>query len=572
MAQTAQTGSIPVIASQQSVNTRSGLEYVGDETCRTCHSSIYDSFKQTGMGRSTSIPSAEDLSELTKPVTIVSNKLSRSYRVYARDGKMIHEEAGTDADGHVIFSETHDIAFTVGAGDMGKSYLVSKGDSLFVSPVSYYKRIHGWDLSPGYNEGVFRGFNRRVGDLCMDCHTGLPLMVPGSHERFQQPPFRFLTVGCERCHGAGAVHVAQRTIEPYFEGSGDPSIVNPRKLQPDVRDDICVQCHLAGDARVLQPGKDYLDFRPGTPLGDVVAIFSVPQTVKGNHFVLLDQFEELKLSRCWRASNGRLGCISCHDPHVQLHGNDAVDFFRGRCLTCHTTRSCTATRAKRQATAPPDNCILCHMPQQTSEKIDHTSITDHRILRSQSETSADVGSGPSAPLDLIYDTKPSDASETRNLRNLALAYAQVGARYPEFDRKALQILQSAAAAFPADVEVQATYGKALILARTGEEAVAAQALQRAIDAGSQSTEVRTLLARLYLQQGRITDAMNLYRESIRLDPYFTPAYLDLAHVYSMLKDRDSALEMLDSVLKIDPGNDAARQERLKIAEMQAEHK
>jgi tetratricopeptide (TPR) repeat protein len=212
------------------------------------------------------------------------------------------------------------------------------------------------------------------------------------------------------------------------------------------------------------------------------------------------------------------------------------------------------------------------MPQQTSEKIDHTSITDHRILRGQSETSADVGSGPSAPMDLIYDTKPSDASETQNLRNLALAYAQVGARYPEFDRKALQILQSAAAAFPADVEVQATYGKALILARTGEEAVAAQALQRAIDAGSQSTEVRTLLARLHLQQGRITAAMNLYKESIRLDPYFTPAYLDLAHVYAMLKDRDSALEMLDSVLKIDPGNDAARQERLKIAEMQAEHK
>ena len=91
------------------------------------------------------------------------------------------------------------------------------------------------------------------------------------------------------------------------------------------------------------------------------------------------------------------------------------------------------------------------------------------------------------------------------------------------------------------MEVQATYGKALILARTGEEAVAAQALQRAIDAGSQSTEVRHS-DDWHLQQGRITDAMNLYKESIRLDPSFTPAYLDLAHVYSMLKDRDSALK------------------------------
>jgi tetratricopeptide (TPR) repeat protein len=49
-----------------------------------------------------------------------------------------------------------------------------------------------------------------------------------------------------------------------------------------------------------------------------------------------------------------------------------------------------------------------------------------------------------------------------------------------------------------------------------------------------------------------------------LDPYLANAYLDLARIYSMLKDRKAALEVLDGVLKIDPGNDAARQERLKV--------
>jgi TolA-binding protein len=480
---------------------------------------------------------------------------------------MTHEETGTDAAGHVFFSESHEIAFTVGAGDSGKSYLVSKGDSLFVSPVSYYKRIHGWDLSPGYNEGVFRDFTRRVGDLCMDCHTGLPRMAAGSHDRFQQPPFRFLAIGCERCHGPGAVHVAQRTMDSYFDAPIDFSIVNPRKLQSDRRDEICMQCHLAGDARVLQPGKDYLDFRPGTPLGDVVAIFSVPQAIKGNHFVLLDQLEQLKLSRCWTASNGRMGCISCHDPHVQLQGNDAVDFFRSRCLTCHTSRGCTATRVRREATAPPDNCILCHMPQQPSERIDHTSITDHRILRAQSETPAELQVDSLVSLDLISDTKPMGAGDAQNLRNLALAYAQVGARYLEYDAKALQVLESAAAAFPADAEVQATYGKALVLTHSGAPEVAAEALQKAIDAGSKSPETRTFLARINLQQGHVTAAINLYEESIRLDPYFTPAYLDLAQAHLMLKDRQAALEILDRVLRVDPGNDAARQERVKVTGM-----
>jgi hypothetical protein len=562
--------------SEHYLNTRPGVEYVGDEACRTCHSSIYTTFKQAGMGRSVSIPSAEDLREFTKPLTIINKKLNRSYSIYVRDGKIVHEESEIDAKGHIVFSEVHEIAYTVGAGDVGKSYLVANGDELFVSPISYYARIRGWDLSPGYGEGTFRGFTRRVVDLCVDCHTGMPLLVPGSHNRFQQPPFRFLTVGCERCHGPGATHVEQRTQDAMFgrsfEAAIDFSIVNPKKLRPEIRDDVCAQCHLAGDARVLQPGKNYLDFRPGTSLGDVVAIFSVPQTIKGNHFVALDQFEQLKMSRCWTASTGRLGCISCHDPHVQLHGDQAADFFRNRCLSCHATASCREPLAQRQATSPPDNCVLCHMPKQTSENIGHSSITDHRILRTPSEIPAvpqgDASTSRDSIYDLIYDTKPSGPGETpANLRNLALAYSQVAGRYPELGGKGLGLLEQAVAEFPTDAEIQAAYGFVLRVARPKEEQRAAQALQKAIDAGSKSAEVRTQLARLRLQMGQVTAAMDLYKESIQIDPYYTPAYLDLARIYSMLKDRASELEILEGVLKVDPGNDAARQAWLKVKAM-----
>lgn len=567
-----QTGVEPASASRsdQYLNARAGVEYVGDEACRKCHSTIYAQFKQTGMGRSVSIPSTEDLRELAKPIRLINEKLNRSYSIYARDGKIIHEESESDGKGRTVFSESHEIAYTVGAGDVGKSYLVAKGDALFVSPISYYTRIQGWDLSPGYGEGTFRGFTRRVVDLCVDCHTGWPQLVAGSHYRFQQPPFRFLTVGCERCHGPGSIHVAQRTqdaaLGTSFEGPIDFSIVNPSKLRSEIRDDVCAQCHLAGDARVLQPGKNYLDFRPGTPLGDVVAIFSVPQTIKGNHFVALDQFEQLKMSRCWTASEGRLGCISCHDPHVQLHGDQAADFFRSRCLSCHSSDSCREPLAQRQATSPSDNCVLCHMPKQPTENIGHSSLTDHRILRTPSEIPPVLQGGASpTSMDLIYDTKASGSGDAQpSLRNLALAYAQVGARYPELSGKGLALLDQAAAALLADPEIQGTYGLVLRFARPKEEERAGQALQKAIDVGSRSVEVRTQLARLRMQQGQVTAAIDLFKESIQMDPYYTPAYLELAQVYSILKDRKHALETLDGVLKVDPGNDAARQQRLKV--------
>ena len=554
----------------QYLNTRIGVEYVGDEPCRKCHSSIETQFKRTGMGRSTTVPSVEDLQELAKPIKLSTKESRKSYSVYARDGKMIHEQEEIDAAGRVIFSESHEIAYVVGAGDVGKSYLVSDGDALFVSPISYYARINGWDLSPGYREGTFRGFTRRVVDLCVDCHTGAPQLIAGSHNRFQQPPFRFLTVGCERCHGPGAIHVRHRTEEAATTGApdvsaADLSIVNPQKLRNELRDDICAQCHLAGDARVLQPGKNYLDFRPGTSLGDVVAIFSVPQTIKGNHFVALDQFAQMKLSRCWNESQGRLGCISCHDPHLQRHGNEAIETFRGRCLACHTNNTCRAPQVQRQATQPPDNCIQCHMPKQATENIGHSSVTDHRILRTQAEIPAALQNS-STPAELIAETKPSGENDAKNnLRNVALANAQVAGRYPEFGEKGLAMLEQAAVALPNDPDVQAAYGLVLGVARPREDQRQAQALQKAIDLGSQSTEVRNQLARLRMREGQITTAMGLYQESIRIDPYSMPAYIELARTDLMLRDRKSALQLLDSALKIDPGNDDLREERAKAA-------
>jgi len=395
----------------------------------------------------------------------------------------------------------------------------------------------------------------------------MPLPVQGAHNRFQQPPFRFLTVGCERCHGPGAVHVQQRTLlGDSFDVSMDLSIVNPGKLRPEIRDDVCAQCHFAGDARVLQPGKNYLDFRPGNALGDVAAIFSVSPAIKGNRFVALDQFEQLKMSRCWTASNGRMGCITCHDPHVQPAGEQAAAFFRNRCLTCHSPGSCQAPLARRNATAPADNCMACHMSKQAVANISHSSLTDHRIPRTASGISAlRREDAPTRPDELILDTRPSGSSGTQlDLRNLALAYAQVVVNYPELRERALAILEQAAAQLPDDVDVQSAYGLILDLANPKEKQLAAHALQRAIDLGSKSPQVRTKLARVLLQKGEITAAIELDRESIQLEPYYTPAYLDLARVYMLLKDRKSALEILERVLKIDPGNDAAREELVKV--------
>ena len=463
-------------------------DFAGAVQCAPCHRAQYDKQRLSHhAGSLAPILKSALPRKLAGHTVRESNGLAFTYAM-SPNGISVSVARGGEQS-----SATLEWAF--GAGVQGITPVGRIGSRYFEHRVSWYPREGRAGLTIGHHAAAPDPIAEALGHLqsaetiyrCFNCHatgvqTGPDLsgMRPG--------------IECERCHGPGAIHVEQRTLDVMVGGpseeSSDASIVNPGKLPPEIRDDVCAQCHLAGDARVLQPGKDYLDFRPGTALGDVVAIFSVPQTIKGSHFVALDQFEQVKMSRCWTVSKGKMGCISCHDPHIQLQGEQAADFFRTRCLSCHAPGSCREPLAQRQATSPPDNCVQCHMPKHPNENIGHSSNTDHRILRAQSEIpAAPEGNASRSPTDLIDDTKPSSPGQTRmNLRTLALAYAQASGHYREFGEKGLALLEEAAAVFPADAEVQAAYGSVLRVARPREEQRASEALQKAIDDGSKSAE------------------------------------------------------------------------------------
>ena len=280
------------------LNTKPGVEYVGDEACRQFHLAKYESFKRTGMGRSMSRPMPDDLGVFSKAETVHSKQDGHIYSVYVENGKAFHREAQIDSVRKPVFTETQEVAYSVGSGQHGRSYLIERGDSLFISPLSYYTSVRKWDLSLGYELDLFRGFTRPAGDLCVYCHSGLSQPIRGTTNQYLKPAFRILPIGCERCHGPGALHVAERRAAKPLEGSLDRSIVNPRDLPARLRDDVCYQCHLAGDARVQRLGKNALDFRPGTLLDDVVSVFMVPTSLKVGGAQALSQVEQIQMSRC----------------------------------------------------------------------------------------------------------------------------------------------------------------------------------------------------------------------------------------------------------------------------------
>lgn len=551
---------IPALADYR--NTKPGVEYVGDEVCSQCHRARYESFKRTGMGRSMSTPRVGDLGISSTPITLEIENSGRVYSIYVKNGKFFHSETQLDSHKKPLFTEMHEVAYSVGSGDHGRSYLIERGDFLFLSPVSFYTSKRKWDLTPGYESGLYRGFTRPSGSLCTSCHSGLSQPVPGTMNQYRQPAFPILAIGCERCHGPGAIHVAERRASKPVDTPSDRSIVNPRNLSPRLRDDVCFQCHLAGDARVQRPGQSALDFRPGTPLNDVVAVFLVPPKLKVGGFQALGQPEQIQMSRCRKMDGTPLNCITCHDPHVQKSGVESATYFDRKCVQCHATESRPFVVAHRSDKSQPGSCIACHMAKVKATNIAHISFTDHRIPKIKDDPRSLAGPDPDPLTNLIWATRPADKA-TPDLRTLALAFAQLAPDYPGYGERGFPLLERAAREFPNDPDIQTTYGEVLLAISPDFRASAKQAFQRAIQSGSRSTAVRRRLAQLLMEEGN-SQALGLLREAIQLEPYNAGTFLQLARAYLRMGDRAEAARTLKQALSLDPGNPAARELLLEL--------
>ncbi|HJT31278.1 MAG TPA: tetratricopeptide repeat protein [Pirellulales bacterium] len=355
--------------------------YVGSEVCAKCHAAIAESYAHHPMYRSCGVtPGADDIEAFDERTEFQSTD-GRQYRVETRDGEIYHHEMMRDGNGREIYDQAFKVSFYIGSGTRGKSYAIDHDGILVESPISWYTSNGGlWDLSPGYRPFNNQRFERRILTECVNCHSGRPALDADHENAFVEPVLLEAAIGCERCHGPGQKHVELQ--ESATPPSRDSAIVNPLKLTSDRRDAVCNQCHLQGKQRVARYGRLLDDFRPGDRLDDVMAVLVAKTGVRADgRTKSVSQVEQMNDSECFKQSEGRLGCTSCHDPHAHVSGDDKAAHYRARCMECHEEHGCSLAAEKRQAPPANDSCIYCHMPRLSSHDVPHTSQTDHRIVR-----------------------------------------------------------------------------------------------------------------------------------------------------------------------------------------------
>jgi predicted CXXCH cytochrome family protein len=483
--------------------------------CARCHPSETAAFEQSPMGRSAGPPSV--FAEGS-----VVHKLSGSTLTVERRGSLLEhrlERRGLAAE--------YPAAYSVGVGIVGYTYIVRLGQYLFESPVSYYTQTKSWDVTPGYEKEPNLDFTHQISSRCLFCHTGSVNLIGGTANQFGDPPFT--SISCERCHGSPVAHLKNPV---------PGSIVNPAKLAPNRRDSVCEQCHLEGEVRILNPGRDWWDFQAGQTTESVFVTYlraAAPGTLWAD-----SQNELLAQSRCARQSGGRLWCGTCHNPHASEQNR--AQSLRQVCLSCHGDLFAVG---RHRAAA---ECISCHMPRLLLTSVAHSAMTDHSIPRIPRAQRPEAGAA---------DREPKAWREPDRalvLRDLGLAYFDLAANKhaaPDL-QQAYRILSQLPPQERQDPAVEADLGSVLLA--QGDTDFAIRMFTRASAQQPSNARYIYCLGASLERAGKMEEAVKELKRSIELDPSLPDAYLELAQLYRKAGREAESRNALREYLRFMPQN------------------
>jgi predicted CXXCH cytochrome family protein len=327
-------------------------QYIGSERCKTCHASTYERWSKTRMAnvvRDPKVHPSAVIPDLAKPDPLVKFTVNDIAWVYGSKWKQRY------------FTKRGDDFFPLGAQwDVTKQIW----RPYFVAPNTDWWTRH----FPADN------LQRPTSQLCDGCHS--------VNFNIETKAVTEWNVGCEKCHGPGAAHVAKPSVT---------NIVSPARIDSMQATDLCIQCHSEGQPTSNPVNGKYWAWPVGFHAGNDLQKFWTLEEYKlgengflhyadgsahknrmqGNDFIQSSMY-----------THG-VSCHSCHDPHGSANNADLVKPVNTLCLQCHGPKSPNGPRGAtieehthHAAGSTGNQCVGCHMPK-IAQQLGDVNIRSH---------------------------------------------------------------------------------------------------------------------------------------------------------------------------------------------------
>jgi len=393
-------------------------EYISSKTCRSCHPGEYATWHQTFHRTMTQRATPDTVVGPFEDVVLESR--GRRYDL-SRQGDTFYVHMVNPNWEHLMTLRGVDvlavpnpprvfreIVLTTGSHHYQTYWIAGEaGNELRQLPFIYHLQEQRWIpredafLAPPVGRRHFAVWNNN----CIQCHAVAG--QPGHNETTREFESEVVEYGiaCESCHGPARDHVRRhrnplQRYEQRLSASGDPTIVNPARLDHEASSQVCGQCHA-----LFVPKDDdewwshgyTRRYRPGGSLEQSRHLIhydkdsNKPWVARWNREVpggLDSSFwadgtcrvggrEYLGMIKSGCYTRGGLSCLSCHSMHQSPPDDQLAERMADNraCLQCHTEfRDHIEEHTRHPVGASGSRCYNCHMP--------HTSYALFKAIRS----------------------------------------------------------------------------------------------------------------------------------------------------------------------------------------------
>ena len=585
--------------------------YVPDTVCAECHVDKAESFAEMGMARSFYKPRPETAVEDFAGLPYFHEPSQRYYEMELRGQEYWFTRYGKTPGGDKIDVFSTKVDWILGSGNHSRIYLYQTPDgAMFQLPISWYTQSGEWAMAPGYEFHDHEGVLRPISARCMTCHNSYPAYPEGAGFAGQPQVFPEDMpegISCQRCHGPGADHVEQAYGGASSLEALQAAITNPGKLPREELYSICYGCHMQPTATIngqLRLGRGEFSFRPGQNVHDFLMKMDIedPAVPASERFEINHHPYRMEQSACFTQSQGELGCLTCHDPHVKIKPEERAAHYRAACLSCHETDDASLpamadTGKSHPDIAQTDDCTACHMPKRRTQDVVEVWMTDHKITRTiapEEERLAPIQS-ERVQVKRIFPADPDQGAPEAERRALTLMSVLEYTSYktPAMSRKLHDILDSdkvdrfepwlallnsyvaqknfSAAARIADYTLSLApdnpgviTAAAITRFRTGHQQQAIAMLRDLVEKQPDNVEPRLKLGNFLAVTGQVPEAEQHVKKVVELRPNHWQAWTLLAGLQRAMGAQEDAVAAYLKALDIRPESHGVRRATVKM--------